>query len=226
MLRLYIDYFLRRGNLLRKILLSFLVSGLILFQFSSITSANNDVGNLDKYSEEVIESINEVLDYAERSHDEGSLNEGRLDNEIVKPFDLMSAKSVKKDAYVKGKYGAARAYIWIENFFMSPDAAYKYSLKLDTSAKESVGYLVAGFIPGIGPMISIAGTLGSINRGKSATEIRNLTQKGKAVQIIYMSPGVGSGGTGYVVKEWKRTSYPVYKGANPSFWQETYRKYK
>lgn len=69
------------------------------------------------------------------------------------------------------------------SMYMSISDANAYAAKLNVSYTSTISWGLASFIKGVGPYITAAGILNSLNSQKKAKEILALTKAGKKVNV-------------------------------------------
>lgn len=100
------------------------------------------------------------------------------------------------------------------DLYMGPKDAAIYASNLNTSYKSAIAWAGAGFIPNIGPYISIAGLASTVESQRLAKQITALSEKDKKVHI-YKCGGITS------VKEWKGKESSIVT-SNPKSNTQTY----
>jgi hypothetical protein len=128
-------------------------------------------------------------------------------------------------AFIKSNYGKSGYSMTIEDYFMRPGDARTFASKLDVSGTETVSWLATGFLPGIGPYLTLLGTSSTYYRGSIASKIRSYTNNNQSVHVTSFKDNYGKY---YAVEYWNGygSSVDPYEAPQPAYQTITARYWK
>lgn len=126
-------------------------------------------------------------------------NNVQRDSNYINSTSPMSKRKMQKITIPSGKNQAtitvneksSRSSVDTEHVYLTPYSGKKFVKSLENSNISEILAMLAGFIPHIGPAISIYWTFGSLHRSNVKDQINKLTNQNKWVHITRVKSAYG-----------------------------------